>query len=71
MKDYVITPKTWMNDADTVRIWVSRSLAWSSKLPAKKGKNRNLFRYPLQSPLLILRDRIQRDGDVFLRVRGL
>ncbi len=38
MKDYVITPKTWMNDAETVRIWVSRSLAWSSRLPAKKAK---------------------------------
>ena len=38
MKDYVITPETWKNDADTVRIWVSRSLAWSSKLPAKKAK---------------------------------
>jgi len=38
MKDYVITPEAWKNDADTVRIWVSRSLAWSSKLPAKKAK---------------------------------
>jgi len=38
MKDYVITPEAWKNDADTVRIWVSRSLAWSSKFPAKKAK---------------------------------
>ena len=36
MKDYVIVPKSWMNDPKAVGSWVSRSLAWSSKLPLKK-----------------------------------
>jgi len=38
MKDYVLIPETWKNEPDTVRIWVSRSLAWSFTLPAKKAR---------------------------------
>ena len=38
MKDYVLIPKIWKNEPDTVQIWVSRSLFWSSKLPAKKAR---------------------------------
>ncbi len=36
MKDYIIIPKEWMKDPNTVRSWVSRSFLWSSKLPPKK-----------------------------------
>lgn len=36
MKDYVLIPKAWRNDPETIRNWVSRSLAWTSKLPPKK-----------------------------------
>ncbi len=38
MKNYELIPETWKNEPDTIHIWVSRSLAWSSKLPAKKAK---------------------------------
>jgi TfoX/Sxy family transcriptional regulator of competence genes len=40
MKDYVIMPRAWKDDPDTIRSWVSRSLAWSSKLAPKKNKGR-------------------------------
>ena len=38
MKNYVLIPESWKNEPDTIQIWVSRSLAWSSKLPAKKAR---------------------------------
>lgn len=38
MKDYVIMPKAWREDIPTMRAWISRSLASSSKLPPKKAK---------------------------------
>jgi len=38
MKDYVVMPRSWKDEPETVRSWVSKSLAWSSKLPAKKTK---------------------------------
>ena len=38
MKDYVVIPNSWKGEPDTVRLWVSKSLAWSSKLPPKKAK---------------------------------
>jgi TfoX/Sxy family transcriptional regulator of competence genes len=37
MKEYVIMPGTWKDDPDSMRAWISRSLAWSIKLPPKKG----------------------------------
>lgn len=36
MKDYVVVPKAWKEEPETIRTWVARSLAWSSKLPPKK-----------------------------------
>ncbi len=38
MKEYVIIPKTWRNQQETVRLWVARSLDLTSKLPPKKTK---------------------------------
>lgn len=38
MKDYVVIPSSWKSEPETVRAWISKSLAWSSKLPAKKSK---------------------------------
>ena len=38
MKDYVMIPKAWMKEPKTIESWVSRSFAWSSKLPAKGTK---------------------------------
>lgn len=38
MKDYVLIPETWRNKPDTIRSWIDRSLAFSSKLPPKKAK---------------------------------
>ena len=38
MKDYVILPKAWRDERETVRTWISKSLAFSSKLPPKKKK---------------------------------
>ena len=38
MKDYVVLPSSWKSEPETVRAWVSKSLAWSSKLPSKKTK---------------------------------
>ena len=38
MKEYVVIPKTWQNKPDTIRLWLSRSLDWTSKLPPKKNK---------------------------------
>ena len=36
MKDYFIMPRAWRDDPETIRSWVSRSLAWSSKLDPRK-----------------------------------
>ena len=36
MKDYVVIPKAWRNELETLKAWVKKSLAWSSKLPPKK-----------------------------------
>ena len=36
MKDYVIIPATWRDEPQTMRSWISKSLTWSAKLPAKK-----------------------------------
>ena len=38
MKDYVVLPSSWKSEPETVRAWVSKSLAWSSILPSKKTK---------------------------------
>lgn len=38
MKDYVVMPRTWYDKPETLRDWVAKSLAWTSKLPAKKAK---------------------------------
>jgi TfoX/Sxy family transcriptional regulator of competence genes len=38
MKDYVVIPKNWRDQPETVRTWVSKALEWSSKLPPKKPK---------------------------------
>jgi TfoX/Sxy family transcriptional regulator of competence genes len=39
MKEYVVIPKAWLNQHETVRIWVVRSLDWTGRLPPKKMKN--------------------------------
>ena len=36
MKEYVLIPKAWRTQQETVRMWVARSLDWASKLPQKK-----------------------------------
>jgi TfoX/Sxy family transcriptional regulator of competence genes len=36
MKDYIIMPSAWKQDTKTIRPWVLRALAWTSKLPPKK-----------------------------------
>jgi TfoX/Sxy family transcriptional regulator of competence genes len=38
MKEYVLIPKARRNQHETVRLWVARSLDWTSKLPLKKTK---------------------------------
>jgi TfoX/Sxy family transcriptional regulator of competence genes len=38
MKEYVVLPKAWRNQPETVRLWVTRSLDWTSRLPPKKTK---------------------------------
>lgn len=38
MKEYIVVPKAWRNQPDTVRLWVTRSLDWTSRLPLKKTK---------------------------------
>jgi len=38
MKEYVVIPKIWQDQHETVRLWVARSLDWTSKLPPKKSK---------------------------------
>jgi TfoX/Sxy family transcriptional regulator of competence genes len=38
MREYIVVPKAWRNQPDMVRSWVTRSLDWTSRLPAKKTK---------------------------------
>ncbi len=38
MKDYVVLPRTWRARPEILRSWISKSLEWSSELPAKKAK---------------------------------
>ncbi|HVH16528.1 MAG TPA: TfoX/Sxy family protein [Candidatus Angelobacter sp.] len=38
MKDYVVIPKTWREQPETIRSWIDKSLEWSSKLTPKKPK---------------------------------
>ena len=38
MKDYVVMPRAWYSKPESLRGWVTKSLAWTSRLPAKKGK---------------------------------
>ena len=38
MKEYVLIPGAWWTEPETVKLWLSRSLDWASKLPAKKTK---------------------------------
>ena len=38
MKDYVVVPRVWRDDPQTLQFWVSRSLDWSGSLPPKKKK---------------------------------
>ncbi len=41
MKEYVVIPKTWKNQPETVRLWLSRSLDWTSELSPKKTKKQS------------------------------
>ncbi|OLD04914.1 hypothetical protein AUG19_00045 [archaeon 13_1_20CM_2_54_9] len=38
MKEYVMIPRAWWKDPETIRSWVGRSLEWASKLPAKTSR---------------------------------
>jgi len=38
MKEYVVVPKAWKREPAKVKPWVTKSLEWSSRLPAKKAK---------------------------------
>lgn len=38
MKDYVVTPKAWLKQGDTVRKWIALSFDFTSSLPPKKSK---------------------------------
>jgi len=38
MKDYVTVPRAWMNQQETLRTWISKSLSWTATMPAKKTK---------------------------------
>lgn len=40
MKDYVVLPKTWNTEPETLRSWISKSLEWSGRLPSKKARSR-------------------------------
>jgi TfoX/Sxy family transcriptional regulator of competence genes len=39
MKEYVIVPRSWAHDPSKLEPWITRSLEWASRLPAK-GKKR-------------------------------
>ena len=36
MKDYVVVPRAWLKQSDTVRKWIALSLDFASSLPPKK-----------------------------------
>ena len=38
MKEYVVVPKSWQRDPAKVKPWVTKSLDWSSRKPAKPKK---------------------------------
>ena len=38
MKDYVVIPRAWLKQPDTVRKWIVSSLDFTSSLPPKKSK---------------------------------
>src|SRR5690348_1778330 len=38
MKEYVVIPRAWHNQHEIVRLWVTRSLDWTSRLPPKKTR---------------------------------
>ena len=40
MWEYVVVPREWRDNPDSVGIWVSRSLAWTGEMPAKVPKKR-------------------------------
>jgi TfoX/Sxy family transcriptional regulator of competence genes len=39
MKEYVVVPNAWKNKPETIRLWLSRSLDWTSTLPPKRPRN--------------------------------
>jgi len=38
MKECVVVPRSWKREPAKIKPWVTRSVEWSSKLPAKKAK---------------------------------
>lgn len=38
MKDYIILPRAWKENPETIQVWMSRSFASTSKLASKKTK---------------------------------
>jgi TfoX/Sxy family transcriptional regulator of competence genes len=38
MKEYVVVPYAWKKKPESIRVWLSRSLDWTSTLPPKKTK---------------------------------
>jgi TfoX/Sxy family transcriptional regulator of competence genes len=40
MKGYFLLPGSWKNRPDLVRSWVTKSQAWTSKLPKKASKKK-------------------------------
>ncbi len=40
MKEYVVIPKTWREQPEMMKSWVSQSLEWAKKLPQKKPKSK-------------------------------
>jgi len=40
MKEYVIVPKAWWKQPETIRPWITQSLGWAGQLPAKKPKKK-------------------------------
>jgi len=40
MKEYVIVPKVWWKQPETIRRWITRSLIWAGQLSAKKSKKK-------------------------------
>jgi TfoX/Sxy family transcriptional regulator of competence genes len=38
MKEYIVVPRSWKREPAKIKPWVTRSVEWSSRLPAKKAK---------------------------------